>query len=96
MAGTASVSDAGAGNAAIRPFRVAIPDAAITAMKRRIAETRWADAEPVPNDGQGVRRLVEETRPEVVRRLSRDCRPEFATSAGLSYMKEAYPEALGR
>src|SRR6185369_12360092 len=25
-------------------------------MKRRIAETRWADAEPVPDDGQGVRR----------------------------------------
>lgn len=41
---------------AIRPFKVAIPDADIVAMKRRIAETRWADSEPAPDDKQGVRR----------------------------------------
>lgn len=44
-----------AGNA-IRPFRVAVPEADISAMKRRVAETRWADAEPAPDDSQGVRR----------------------------------------
>lgn len=41
---------------AIRPFRVAVPEADISAMKRRVAETRWADAEPAPDDSQGVRR----------------------------------------
>lgn len=40
----------------IRPFKVAIPAGDVAAMKRRIAETRWADAEPVPDDSQGVRR----------------------------------------
>ncbi len=51
-----SVTRATAGNSAIRPFKIAIPDADIAAMKRRIAETRWADAQPVSDDGQGVRR----------------------------------------
>ena len=45
----------GAGSA-IRPFRIAIPAAEVQAMQRRIAETRWADAQPVADDGQGVRR----------------------------------------
>lgn len=40
----------------VRPFRVAIPAADIAAMKRRIAETRWADPQPVSDDSQGVRR----------------------------------------
>jgi pimeloyl-ACP methyl ester carboxylesterase len=40
----------------VRPFKVAVPDADLAAMKRRVAETRWADAEPAPDDGQGVRR----------------------------------------
>ena len=56
MAGTASVSRAEPGDIAVRPFKAAVPDAAITAMKRRIAETRWADAEPVSDESQGVRR----------------------------------------
>ena len=51
-----SVARATAGNSAIRPFKIAIPDADIAAMKRRIAETRWADAQPVSDDAQGVRR----------------------------------------
>ncbi len=42
--------------ASVRPFRVAIPAGEIAAMKRRIAETRWADPQPVGDDGQGVRR----------------------------------------
>jgi pimeloyl-ACP methyl ester carboxylesterase len=41
---------------AIRTFRIAIPDADILAMKRRITETRWADAQPASDDSQGVRR----------------------------------------
>ena len=41
---------------AVRPFKVAIPQADITAMKRRIGATRWADAEPAGDDSQGVRR----------------------------------------
>lgn len=45
-----------AASPAVRPFKVAIPQADITAMKRRIAATRWADAEPAGDDSQGVRR----------------------------------------
>ncbi|MDQ0250280.1 pimeloyl-ACP methyl ester carboxylesterase [Sphingomonas kyeonggiensis] len=45
-----------AGSDAVRPFRAAIPEADVRAMKRRIAETRWADAQPVADDSQGVRR----------------------------------------
>ncbi|QNA85468.1 epoxide hydrolase 1 [Sphingomonas sp. So64.6b] len=46
---------------AIRPFKVAVPTAEIQAMQRRIAGTRWADAQPVPDDSQGVRRQTLET-----------------------------------
>lgn len=45
-----------AGNSAIRPFRINIPAAQLAAMQRRIAETRWADAQPVADESQGVRR----------------------------------------
>jgi pimeloyl-ACP methyl ester carboxylesterase len=45
-----------AASPAIRPFKVAIPQPDITAMRRRIAATRWADAEPAGDDSQGVRR----------------------------------------
>lgn len=51
-----SITSAKAGSSAIRPFKVTIPEADIAAMKRRIAQTRWADAQPVADDGQGVRR----------------------------------------
>jgi len=51
-----SVTFAQAGGSAIRPFKVAIPAGDIEAMKRRIAETRWADAQPVSDESQGVRR----------------------------------------
>lgn len=40
----------------IRPFRIAVPQARIDDMRRRIAATRWADREPVANESQGVRR----------------------------------------
>ena len=49
-------SIAKAASPAVRPFKVAIPQADITAMKRRIGATRWADAEPAGDDSQGVRR----------------------------------------
>lgn len=41
---------------AIRPFRISVPAADIAAMKQRILETRWADAQPASDDSQGVRR----------------------------------------
>ena len=53
--------------AAIVPFRVAVPDAAIDDLKRRLAATRWPDAETVGDWSQGaplaaVRALVEHWR----------------------------------
>ena len=39
----------------VRPFRIDISDTAIAAMRRRIADTRWPDAQPVGDDSQGVR-----------------------------------------
>jgi len=55
VAGAAALAPAlaKATSPAIRPFKVAIPQADIVAMKRRIAATRWADAEPVSDDTQG-------------------------------------------
>ena len=51
-----SMARAATGNATIRPFKVAVPATDIAAMKRRILDTRWADTQPAPDDGQGVRR----------------------------------------
>lgn len=65
MAGAALAGAAGAmpsalraaiDDTAVRPFRVAIPQVDIATMKRRIAETRWADPQSVADDSQGVRR----------------------------------------
>ncbi len=58
VAGAAALAPAlaKAASPAIHPFKVAIPQADIVAMKRRIAATRWADAEPVGDDTQGMRR----------------------------------------
>lgn len=39
---------------AIRPFRVKIPETAITDLQRRLAMTRWPDVETVTNQSQGV------------------------------------------
>ncbi|WP_037361760.1 epoxide hydrolase family protein [Amycolatopsis orientalis] len=39
----------------VRPFRVALPDAAIADLKQRLARTRWPDPETVPDWSQGVR-----------------------------------------
>lgn len=40
--------------AAIRPFRVYIPEEALTDLKRRIAATRWPEKELVADQSQGV------------------------------------------
>jgi len=39
---------------AIRPFRVEVPQASLTDLRRRIAATRWPDAETVSDGSQGV------------------------------------------
>jgi pimeloyl-ACP methyl ester carboxylesterase len=39
---------------AIRPFRVEVPDARLTEMRRRIEATNWPDKEPVTDFSQGV------------------------------------------
>jgi pimeloyl-ACP methyl ester carboxylesterase len=41
--------------AAIRPFRVAVPEAALVDMKRRLAAIRWPEVETVKDTSQGVR-----------------------------------------
>ena len=41
-------------DAAIRPFRVNVPNADLTDLKRRLAATRWPDKETVADQSQGV------------------------------------------
>src|SRR5262249_10686155 len=43
----------GAAAAAIRPFRVNVPQAALADLRRRIAATRWPDQETVDDSLQG-------------------------------------------
>jgi len=43
-----------AGNDAIRPFRVNVPDAALTELRRRIRATQWPEKETVADQSQGV------------------------------------------
>jgi len=38
----------------LQPFTYRAPDAALSDLRRRIAETRWPDKEGVPNESQGV------------------------------------------
>jgi pimeloyl-ACP methyl ester carboxylesterase len=51
-----SIARAQADDRSVRPFRIAIPEAEIGAMKRRIVGTRWADTQPASDDSQGVSR----------------------------------------
>ena len=39
---------------AIRPFRVNVPEAELTELRRRINATRWPDRETVTDQSQGV------------------------------------------
>jgi pimeloyl-ACP methyl ester carboxylesterase len=45
---------ASAGDTALRPFQVHVPDAALVDLRRRIAETRWPDKETVADRSQGT------------------------------------------
>ncbi len=58
-AGSVTATTAAAGAVApqdesIRPFHIAIPEEALTDLRRRIAETRWPDREKVADASQGV------------------------------------------
>jgi pimeloyl-ACP methyl ester carboxylesterase len=44
----------GAADAAIRPFRIAVPDEALADLQRRLAAARWPDKEVVDDQSQGV------------------------------------------
>ena len=44
---------ASAGDTAIRPFQISVPEAALVDLRRRIAETRWPDKETVMDGSQG-------------------------------------------
>jgi hypothetical protein len=41
-------------SAAVRPFRISVPEEAIVDLRRRIAATRWPDRETVTDQSQGV------------------------------------------
>ena len=45
---------ASAGDTALRPFQVHVPEAALVDLRRRIAETRWPDKETVADRSQGI------------------------------------------
>ena len=44
-----------AGDSTVRPFRVDVPEAELTELRRRINATRWPERETVTDDSQGVR-----------------------------------------
>jgi pimeloyl-ACP methyl ester carboxylesterase len=54
MTTTATPTSAVADDVAIRPFEVDIPQEEIDEMRRRIAATRWPEAETVPDRSQGA------------------------------------------
>jgi hypothetical protein len=45
---------ASAGDTALHPFKVQIPEAALADLRKRIAETRWPDKETVTDRSQGI------------------------------------------
>ena len=49
-----TVAAAAEKNASIRPFRVDVPEADLTELRRRIAATRWPERETVKDQSQGV------------------------------------------
>jgi hypothetical protein len=44
-----------AADAAIRPFRVRVPEPEVAELRRRLSATRWPDRETVPDRSQGAR-----------------------------------------
>jgi pimeloyl-ACP methyl ester carboxylesterase len=55
MLGATPLGAAAGDPASIRPFRIQVPEAALTDMKRRVAATHWPDQELVPDTSQGVK-----------------------------------------
>jgi pimeloyl-ACP methyl ester carboxylesterase len=53
VAGAQWMPASAAGDAAIRPFQVHVPEAALVDLRRRIADTRWPDKESVTDRSQG-------------------------------------------
>jgi pimeloyl-ACP methyl ester carboxylesterase len=51
---TQVVGQTGPEKTALRPFRVNVPEAELTELRRRINETRWPERETVTDDSQGV------------------------------------------
>ena len=51
-------TEASAGAAGIRPFRIETPEAELEALRGRIAATRWPHKELVEDRSQGVRRFT--------------------------------------
>jgi pimeloyl-ACP methyl ester carboxylesterase len=49
-----ALSGEAAGNTELRPFRVDVPEAELTELRRRIDATRWPERETVPDATQGV------------------------------------------
>jgi pimeloyl-ACP methyl ester carboxylesterase len=47
-------TDQAAGSTSIRPFKVAVPQAELDELRRRVAAARWTDPETVPDRSQGV------------------------------------------
>src|SRR5262249_45054112 len=43
-----------AGETAIRPFQVHVPEATLVELRKRIAQTRWPDKETVADQSQGA------------------------------------------
>lgn len=54
FAGAGSTSIAKDDPTAIRPFRIQIPEEALTDLRRRIVATRWPDRETVADQSQGI------------------------------------------
>ena len=53
-AGTQKKGESKTDKDAVRPFKVNIPDEALTDLRRRLASTRWPDQETVADQSQGV------------------------------------------
>jgi pimeloyl-ACP methyl ester carboxylesterase len=51
---TSAQGPAAAGDPAIRPFRVHVPESELTELRRRVASTRWPEPETVADASQGV------------------------------------------
>jgi len=54
MRGKYAVTQAGTAANAVRPFRISVPDAQLTDLRRRVRATKWPDRETVPDTSQGV------------------------------------------